>query len=184
MRIPQRTTASPQESPAPTPKKKFPKKRCLNCDKKFEKTKPNRKFCKQDCKDEYNRHGSAFGPLKTRLERIVKLEVAKRLEAAIFDHVHNLRDEIDLHHQRLYKADQLAILAAGAIHEVGRQMLVTWTRESERPPFPHLDALRKLLEHEKLKADPSKAVAELLSETAFMPRRWEQTPHAKPAQRR
>jgi len=174
MRIPQRTTASPQESPAPAPKPKFPKKRCLNCDKKFEKNRPNRKFCQQSCKDEYNRHGSAFGPLKTRLERIIKLEVARRLQDAIGDHVQILREMIERHHQRLYKADQLAILSAGAIHEVARQMLVTWSRESERPPFPHLDALRELLKAEKLKVEPEKTVAELLSDTAILPHIWEQ----------
>lgn len=43
----------------------------MNDGKLFDVTKPNRRFCSQSCKDEYHRHGSAFGPLKERLEKLV-----------------------------------------------------------------------------------------------------------------
>jgi hypothetical protein len=73
----------------PTPaqdeaKPKLKRKKCLNCDKKFELTKPNRKFCTTECKNEFGRHGSAFGPLKTHIEtmmtrhtRALRAEVVK-----------------------------------------------------------------------------------------------------------
>lgn len=64
---------------------KFPKARCKNCPKFFPKTRPNREFCSQDCKDEYNRHGSAFGPLRERLTKLIektsKEEAARQFEA-------------------------------------------------------------------------------------------------------
>jgi hypothetical protein len=59
---------------------KFPKARCKNCPKFFPKTRPNREFCSQDCKDEFNRHGSAFGPLRERLTKLI--EKASKEEAA------------------------------------------------------------------------------------------------------
>lgn len=34
-------------------------------------TKANRRFCNVKCKNEYHQHGSAFGPLKHRLEKLV-----------------------------------------------------------------------------------------------------------------
>jgi len=53
--------------------KKIRKARCANCDKPFPKTKPNRKFCGKQCKREYEQNGgTAFGPLKTRLEKLVR----------------------------------------------------------------------------------------------------------------
>jgi hypothetical protein len=53
--------------------KKIRRARCANCDKPFPKTKPNRKFCKKECKREYEQNGgTAFGPLKTRLEKLVR----------------------------------------------------------------------------------------------------------------
>jgi hypothetical protein len=65
---------------------KFPKSRCKNCPKFFPKTRPNREFCSEDCKNEYNRNGSAFGPLRERLtkliERRTKEETAARFEDA------------------------------------------------------------------------------------------------------
>jgi hypothetical protein len=52
--------------------KKIPRRRCANCDKPFPRTKPNRKFCGKQCKREYEQNGgTAFGPLKTRLEKLV-----------------------------------------------------------------------------------------------------------------
>jgi len=74
-------------------KPKLKRRKCLNCDKKFEVTKPNRKFCTTECKNEFGRHGSAFGPLKTHIETMmtrhtkqVRIELAdlvKKLDAAM-----------------------------------------------------------------------------------------------------
>jgi hypothetical protein len=73
MSLAPRSRVRPSE-PAPE-KPKFRRVRCPNCDKKFEKTKPNRKFCSTQCKNEYARHGSAFGPLKTRITTMIDRRV-------------------------------------------------------------------------------------------------------------
>jgi hypothetical protein len=53
--------------------KKISRRRCSNCDKAFPKTRYNRKFCDKKCKREYEQNGgTAFGPLKTRLEKLVR----------------------------------------------------------------------------------------------------------------
>jgi len=52
--------------------KKLPRRRCLNCNGWFEKTRKNKKFCRKECKDEYNRYGSAFGPLKEWLAKYIE----------------------------------------------------------------------------------------------------------------
>ena len=64
---PDALAASP---PAAKPKQK--RRRCRNCDALFPLTKPNRQFCKIECKNEYNRYGAAFGPLKAKLEKLVR----------------------------------------------------------------------------------------------------------------
>ena len=51
---------------------RYKRKRCRNCDAKFPLTKPNRLFCSTACKNEYGRHGSAFGPLRVKLEKLVR----------------------------------------------------------------------------------------------------------------
>jgi hypothetical protein len=49
----------------------------MNCNALMKPGKITKKFCgpedpgKGQCKNEYHRHGSAFGPLKTRLENLV-----------------------------------------------------------------------------------------------------------------
>lgn len=63
-------------------KPKAKRKRCLNCDKLFELTKPNRKFCSTNCKNEFGRHGSAFGPLKTHIETMMNRHT-KELRAEV-----------------------------------------------------------------------------------------------------
>lgn len=81
-------------TPVPAqPKPKLKKKRCRNCDAKFQLTKPNRKFCSTNCKNEFARFGSAFGPLRTHIETMMTrhtkeirgevVKVAKDLQAAI-----------------------------------------------------------------------------------------------------
>ncbi len=45
---------------------------CRNCGKRKPKTHYQKKFCDRHCKDEFHRHGSAFGPLKETLHNLVK----------------------------------------------------------------------------------------------------------------
>ncbi len=53
--------------------KKLPRKRCKNDGKLFDVTKPNREFCCDNCRKEFHANGgNAFGPLKTRLEKLVR----------------------------------------------------------------------------------------------------------------
>lgn len=69
----------------PEPKKPgdLPKKRCRNCNKPFPLTKVNRAFCRQECKNEFHNFGSAYGPLKARLEKMIVVEARRqsRLQA-------------------------------------------------------------------------------------------------------
>jgi hypothetical protein len=52
--------------------KKVRKMRCHNCNKLTPKNRYNQKFCSLQCKREYEQNGgTAFGPLKTRLEKLV-----------------------------------------------------------------------------------------------------------------
>jgi len=72
----------------PVPVKRI---RCKNCGKLTEKRKPWAKFCSSSCRHEFARHGSAFGPLKTTLENLVKKwlkdyqERVERLERALVE---------------------------------------------------------------------------------------------------
>jgi hypothetical protein len=53
--------------------KKVRKMRCHNCNKLTPKNRYNQKFCSPLCKREYEQNGgTAFGPLKTRLEKLVR----------------------------------------------------------------------------------------------------------------
>jgi hypothetical protein len=63
--------------------KKFTRRRCDNCGKFYLKTRDNKKYCSLQCKDEFNRHGSAFGPLKDYLTKLIKKE-SKEAAAAQF----------------------------------------------------------------------------------------------------
>lgn len=65
--------------------KKYPRRRCRNCDALYYRTRPHKKFCSIVCKDEYHKYGSAFGPLKTYLTNLIqkagKEEAARQFEA-------------------------------------------------------------------------------------------------------
>jgi protein-arginine kinase activator protein McsA len=55
------------------PKKLGPRKRCDNCDKRFHKNRKDQRFCCANCRKEFFANGgNAFGPLKVRLEKLVK----------------------------------------------------------------------------------------------------------------
>ena len=67
--------------------KKFPRRRCDNDGKWYLKTRKNKRFCSKACKDEYNRYGSAFGPLRDYLTKLIgkasKEEVARAFAAFV-----------------------------------------------------------------------------------------------------
>ena len=63
----------------PKPKRRG---RCLNCFKLYVDESPNqrKKFCSKQCKEEFRSHGSAFGPLKAKLEKLVHQMATKWIE--------------------------------------------------------------------------------------------------------
>jgi ribosomal protein L37AE/L43A len=69
------------------PKKLGPRKRCDNCDKRFHKNRKDQRFCCANCRKEFFANGgNAFGPLKVRLEKLVKqLIVPLDLRLTSFD---------------------------------------------------------------------------------------------------
>ena len=62
-------------------KKKHPRRRCKNCEGWFDKTRKNKVYCKPQCKTEFNRYGSAFGPLKSFLLKKIE-EMSREHQAA------------------------------------------------------------------------------------------------------
>jgi len=76
----------------PTPSKtikltELRRRRCVNCNRLYKPRKEHQRFCtdavKDDpnhCRREFNRHGSAFGPLKIKLEKLVMKTVREILE--------------------------------------------------------------------------------------------------------
>ena len=65
--------------------KVFKRKRCLNDGNLFRPTRayPVQKFCSDECRKEFHANGgNAFGPLKTRLEKLVH-RITKELERRI-----------------------------------------------------------------------------------------------------
>lgn len=55
------------------PKKPGRRVRCDNCDTRFHKSRKDQRFCCANCRKEFFANGgSAFGPLKVRLEKLVR----------------------------------------------------------------------------------------------------------------
>ena len=55
------------------------RKACANDGKLFTPIRPNQKFCCEECRWEFHHNGgNAFGPLKTRLEKLVVRLVKER----------------------------------------------------------------------------------------------------------
>jgi hypothetical protein len=65
------------------------KKRCINCNDWITLSGRNtgndakRKFCSELCKNEYNRFGSAYGPLKAKLEKVIREAVKAETPKAV-----------------------------------------------------------------------------------------------------
>lgn len=82
--------SAPPRSAKATTTQHFPRRRCHNCGKLYPLTKPNRRFCSDtgpgNCKAEYNRYGSAFGPIRDYLEKEVqrRSKEAARIELNAF----------------------------------------------------------------------------------------------------
>lgn len=73
------------------PKRVYPKKRCKNCDKRFEQVVKSKVFCCDDCRWEFHANGgNAFGPLKIRLEKLVNKQVGE-LAARVRELEHNVK---------------------------------------------------------------------------------------------
>ena len=67
------------KQPAAAPAKTFGIKKCKNCDRRFVRHRKNQLFCKvlpngepSNCKGEFHRNRSAFGPLKGRIEGFIR----------------------------------------------------------------------------------------------------------------
>ena len=60
----------------------YPRRHCRNCNKWFWRVRPNKLFCSVQCSREFKRYGSAFGPLKDYLTKLIETTageiVAKR----------------------------------------------------------------------------------------------------------
>jgi hypothetical protein len=70
---------SRKRSSEPAQPKTWGTKKCKNCDRKFIKSRKNQEFCKtapdgtaSQCKAEFYRNRSAFGPLKGRIEGMIR----------------------------------------------------------------------------------------------------------------
>jgi hypothetical protein len=112
--------------------KKFKRRRCDNCGDWFPLTKANRKFCKDQCKDEFHNHGSAFGPLKVTLTKLVEkltreaLTSDKLIKAGFFHRSKFKR--LPAEQSGAYLRDELSDLAR---HHNG---LLERVRKLESPP--------------------------------------------------
>jgi hypothetical protein len=85
MNVPRQSTSPALETAPPTIQ--AGRKRCENCnswmklDGKNPANDKKRRFCKPTCKAEFNRYGSAYGPLKQKLEGLIASTA--KIEAAI-----------------------------------------------------------------------------------------------------
>lgn len=63
----------------------YPTKRCLNCPKFFKQTKPHKKFCSMQCKDQFNKFGGAYGKLKEKLFAEIAKQVREETQRELQD---------------------------------------------------------------------------------------------------
>lgn len=127
---------------------RYGRKRCDNCGAWFPLTRPKRRFCKDECKDEFHYHGSAFGPLKIRLEKLVANLAAeaitpKRLAAAGFVHRSQLKTlvgrvkdiERKLLHSNLVLDDDAAAISSTTGEPSSASTVAAATKWSPSIPF-------------------------------------------------
>jgi hypothetical protein len=98
MSIATQSRRKPRER-APT-KKTWGKKKCDNCNRVFVKGRKNQKFCKtkpdgtpSNCLEEFHRNRSAFGPLKVRIEGMIR-EHTKEFKKQISVEIADLRKSV------------------------------------------------------------------------------------------
>lgn len=70
-------------TPTPDAKKPLKRRRCDNCSELFPRTRRWQRFCCAECKNEFHRHGSAFGPLKDKLTKLVRSLVQQMIEPVV-----------------------------------------------------------------------------------------------------
>jgi hypothetical protein len=82
MRLPRQSKTRPSEDATA---KTYGRAKCKNCDQRFIKLRPNQEFCKfkkdgtaSNCKNEFHRNRSAFGPLKGKIEGMIREHTKER----------------------------------------------------------------------------------------------------------
>jgi len=66
------------------PKQKPHRRHCHNCNRLYWPETPWQRFDTEQCRKEFHHHGGAFGPLKIRLEKIIRVSI-KELKVKIAD---------------------------------------------------------------------------------------------------
>jgi ribosomal protein L37AE/L43A len=113
------------------PKKLGPRKRCDNCDKRFHKNRKDQRFCCANCRKEFFANGgNAFGPLKVRLEKLVK-QLVRPLEVRLTSFDKRLR-EID------------EVLQAAAQDWLSSLLRESVPSQSPNPPSPSETAASRI----------------------------------------
>jgi hypothetical protein len=102
----------PASPDAPTPvavKIKFRQRRCGNCNVLYQPVRKNQKFCtknKGQCRKEFHRYGSSYGPLKTGLEKTIDKKCAG-LRAQVAEQLRIAADVITKLEARISRIEQL-----------------------------------------------------------------------------
>jgi len=83
-RVPLSKTRKQAQEPR-APKKTFKRRRCENCNRLYAPIREDQRFCQHDgdnCRKEFHRYGSSYGPLKTGLHKAIDKKY-DALEASI-----------------------------------------------------------------------------------------------------
>jgi protein-arginine kinase activator protein McsA len=74
---------NPEEDAVRRKRLKLRRKRCANCDNRFWQVRSDQRFCCGNCRKQFFANGgNAFGPLKSRLEKMIRKhsgELEKRI---------------------------------------------------------------------------------------------------------
>ena len=77
-RVPLSKTREEAQEPR-APKKTFKRRRCENCNRLYTPIREDQRFCQHDgdnCRKEFHRYGSSYGPLKTGLHKAIEKKYA------------------------------------------------------------------------------------------------------------